>query len=147
MKQPVHLAATTVLCLLLGACAGSEPTGPDDNSNNTGGRQPIADPSFSQVIQGLFESRSCTASNCHGSGQSAGLDLREGNSYASLVNVPAQGEEDRIRVIPGNANDSYIVIKVEGRQSVGSRMPVGGALDAVDITNIRNWINQGAKNN
>ena len=61
--------------------------------------------------------------------------------------MPAQSEAGKIRVIPGNAQDSYLVIKIEGRQGVGSRMPVGGALDAVDITNIRNWINEGAKNN
>jgi len=145
VKQPLYSAA--ILCLMLGACSGSDATGPDDDSNGSGVRQPIADPSFSQVIQALFEDRSCTAANCHGSGQSAGLDLRAGNSYGSLVNQPAQSEAGKIRVIPGNAQDSYIVIKVEGRQAVGSRMPVGGALDAVDITNIRNWINQGAKNN
>ena len=52
------------------------------------------------------------------------------------------------RVIPGNANASYIIVKVEGRQTVGQRMPLGGAaLDNIDLTNLKNWINQGAKNN
>ena len=68
-------------------------------------------------------------------------------SYGNLVNVasPASGE---IRVIPSNANDSYLVKKLEGRQSAGAQMPIGGsALDNIDLSNIKNWINQGAVNN
>jgi len=54
------------------------------------------------------------------------------------VDTPLQPEERR----------GYIVIKVEGRQSVGSRMPqVGGPLDAIDLANLRNWIAVGAPNN
>ena len=57
----------------------------------------------------------------------------------------ASGE---VLVIPSNANDSYLVKKLEGRQSVGARMPLGGeALDNIDLSNVKNWINQGAKNN
>ena len=37
---------------------------------------------------------------------------------------------------------------LEGRQSVGLQMPRGGTpLDNIDLTNIRNWINNGAPNN
>jgi hypothetical protein len=40
------------------------------------------------------------------------------------------------------------VIQLEGRQSVGSRMPqTGSPLDGIDLANIRNWISQGALNN
>ena len=77
----------------------------------------------------------------------AGLDLRSGASFASLVSVRATSEPI-LRVIPGDANGSYLVIKLEGRQSVGDRMPqTGAALDSIDLTNIRNWIAQGALNN
>ena len=49
---------------------------------------------------------------------------------------------------PGDPDNSYLVIKNEGRQSVGSRMPLGGAAqDEIDQANIRNWIAQGALNN
>ena len=68
-------------------------------------------------------------------------------TYNNLVNVasPNSGE---VRVIPGNATDSYLVKKLEGRQSIGVRMPNGqSALDQTDLTNIKNWINQGANNN
>jgi hypothetical protein len=75
------------------------------------------------------------------------LDLRAGNSYGNLVSV-ASNQSGAFRVIPGNANGSYIIVKVEGRQSVGTRMPqTGSNLDNIDLTNLKNWINQGAKNN
>ena len=39
-------------------------------------------------------------------------------------------------------------MKPENRQSVGQQMPRGETqLDAIDLTNIKNWINNGAPNN
>jgi hypothetical protein len=106
-----------------------------------------ADPSFSQVIQEIFNRRGCAASACHGSSRKAGLDLRAGKARASLVSVPST-QTSASRVIPGNAQDSYLIVKVEGRQSVGGRMPLGWpALDNIDLANLRNWIDQGAKGN
>jgi len=147
-----YLQGTLVLPLLATfalACSDS-PVDPNPNPNpgpSNGGSQPIADPSFSLVIQPIFQNSGCTASNCHGVAQSGGLDLRSGSAFGSLVNAPAQGESGKVRVIPGNATDSYLVVKLEGRQTFGTNMPVGGSLNQVDLTNIRNWINQGAKNN
>jgi hypothetical protein len=109
--------------------------------------QPASDPSFSREIQPIFEQNGCTGSNCHGAARSAGLDLRAGSSYANLVNVQAT-RENVVRVIPRNADESYLVIKLEGRQSVGARMPFGGQpLSAQELVLIKAWINQGAMNN
>jgi|TARA_B100001167_G_scaffold127020_1_gene79375 hypothetical protein len=55
-----------------------------------------------------------------------------------------------VYVIPNDAQNSYLVKKLENRQGSGNgnRMPIGGsALDNVDLTNIKNWINTGAPNN
>ncbi|HBD99465.1 MAG TPA: hypothetical protein DC060_14865 [Gemmatimonadetes bacterium] len=61
------------------------------------------------------------------------------------VASPTTGE---IRVIANDATNSYLVKKLEGTASAGSRMPIGGsALDNTDLTNIKNWINTGAPNN
>ncbi|MGW8266623.1 MAG: hypothetical protein ACWGSQ_09665 [Longimicrobiales bacterium] len=141
----------TVLISFLGAC-GDSGTGPGENPDNGGSnggedRVILADPSFATVIQEIFNRRGCASSSCHGSAQQAGLTLTSGSSYASLVNVVAT-QSTALRVIPGNANGSYLVIKVEGRQTAGARMPLGGAaLDNIDLTNLKNWIDQGAKNN
>jgi hypothetical protein len=77
----------------------------------------------------------------------AGLDLRSAASYGELVSVLATSEPI-LRVKPGDPDGSYLVMKLEGRQSVGDRMPqTGASLDSIDLTNIRNWIAQGASNN
>lgn len=138
-----------VAALTVSACGGGAPMGPNDGGNGGNGNTRVikATPSFANDIQEIFNRRGCTASSCHGSAQSAGLSLQSGSSYANLVGVDATSE-NKVRVIPGNAVESYLVIKLEGRQLVGARMPFGGtALDNIDLTNIKNWINQNAANN
>jgi hypothetical protein len=142
MARPRYRILTAAVCLALAAC-GDNGTGPEDDET----RMIVDDPSFASVVQDIFDRRGCASGSCHGSAQAAGLDLRSGSSYGNLVNVTAT-QSAASRVIPGNAQDSYLIIKVEGRQTVGSRMPIGGAaLDNIDLTNLKNWINQGAKNN
>jgi len=151
MKRSLVLLWIPGLILLAGGCGGGGGTGLDDgNGNGNGGggnREILADPSFSNVIQEIFNRRGCAGGSCHGSAAQAGLVLTSGSAYGNLVDVQATQAAVK-RVIPGNANDSYIVVKVEGRQTFGERMPFGGSpLDAIDLANLKNWINQGAKNN
>jgi hypothetical protein len=40
-----------------------------------------------------------------------------------------------------------VVIRLEGRQRIGLTMPFGSSLDSIDLTDIKNWINNGALNN
>ena len=134
------------------AVACGDSSSPTSSSNPMSSPPPTANsptdnPSFASDIQPIFERNGCTNGACHGGAVSAGLDLRSGASYNNLVNVQATSEPIT-RVIPGNADGSYLVIKLEGRQAVGSRMPLGGqALNTTDLTNIKNWINRGANNN
>ena len=146
MRIHAHRFAFALIVTTSLAACGSE--GPTSSSGTTTDTRSIqANPSFSMTIQEIFNRRSCTSSSCHGTAQMAGLDLRSGPSYASLVSVRATSEPI-LRVIPGDPDGSYLVIKLEGRQSVGDRMPqTGSPLDTVDLTNIRNWISQGALNN
>ncbi len=105
------------------------------------------DPSFASDIQPIFN-QSCISSGCHGAGAPSGLVLLQGQSYANLVNAPSTQEPGKTRVIPYDAANSYLVIKLEGRQTNGGRMPLGGSpLNTNSIQNIKNWINRGAKNN
>jgi hypothetical protein len=105
------------------------------------------DPSFASDIQSIF-SNNCISSGCHDTSAAGGMVLLQGQSYANLVNVASTQEPGKTRVIPNDATNSYIVIKLEGRQTNGSRMPLGGtALHANNTQNIKNWINKGAKNN
>ncbi|MGB7295849.1 MAG: hypothetical protein WBC70_09705 [Candidatus Aminicenantales bacterium] len=104
------------------------------------------DPSFAADIQSIFN-KNCVSSGCHNASASGGLVLLQGQAYANLINVASTQEPGKTRVIPNDAANSYIVIKLEGRQTNGSRMPLGGTLDANSIQNIKNWIDKGAKNN
>lgn len=136
---------TLVGLLVFAACGGSDvPTGPE----GTGGSDPppSASPSFSSEVNPILTAKGCTAGNCHGGGQ-AGLTLTSSapSNYANLVNVQSS-DPSFLLVEPGDAQNSYLVMKVEGR--AGSRMPVGGAaLTSNQIQTMRNWIDSGAPNN
>jgi len=137
------LSIAATLLLLAGCSSNDNPA----SSNNSANRTVKADPSFAADIQEIFNRTGCTASNCHGSLKQSNLDLRPDSSYINLVNVDVF-ETSGKRVIPGDAQNSYIVIKVEGRQAVGVQMPSGlPPLDSIDVANLRNWIDQGAKDN
>ncbi|HKJ93647.1 MAG TPA: hypothetical protein VJ957_10775 [Longimicrobiales bacterium] len=145
-------AVTALVCLALAACSSS-PTSSSSGGGNGGDnggstRVVLSDPSFSTNIQEIFDRRGCAGSSCHGTAKQANLDLTKGNAYAALVNIQSTDEPDKTRVIPGDTANSYLVIKLEGRQSFGVRMPNGQApLDSIDMANIKNWIQNGAKNN
>ena len=84
---------------------------------------------------------------CH-SGASApeGLQLDAAHSYALLVGVPSTEVPSLDRVNPGNPDNSYIVLKLEGAPGiVGVQMPFGGPyLPQSTIDVIRQWITNGA---
>jgi hypothetical protein len=66
-------------------------------------------------------------------------------SFAALVNVNSTEVPALKRVMPGDPANSYLMHKLEGSQSVGSRMPLGGPfLDAAAIDQVRAWIQAGA---
>ena len=150
MPRPTF-AFALALSFSLAACGSDGPTDPGviDGGGNDGGdtRTVKDDPSFASDIFEIFTRRGCTGSQCHGGGQGGLTMTSASGAYGALVDVasPNSGET---RVIPGNAADSYLVKKLEGTATVGQRMPLGGGpLDDIDLQNIKNWINQGAKNN
>jgi hypothetical protein len=103
-------------------------------------------PQFRADVMEIFERNGCT-SGCHDLGQ-GGLWLLAGDpatSYRQLVDEPAHSE-DFLRVKRFDPDSSYLIIKIEGRNVVGSAMPPGDALDLIDRTNLRNWIENGAPN-
>ncbi len=123
--------------------SSNSPSSPSTPDNGT----VIADPSFSQDIQSIFNS-SCAVSGCHNGTAQAGLNLSQGVAYVNIVNVNSSQVPGKKRVLPGDAQSSYLVEKIEGRQSAGLRMPLNrGALNNTQIQNIRNWIDRGAKDN
>lgn len=105
-------------------------------------------PSFAQVVDEILGRRGCTLGSCHGGG-AGGLALTPSvaGNYANLVNVPSSDRPAVLRVTPGDAANSYLIMKLEGTGS-GEIMPLNAApLSATDLNNIKDWINAGAANN
>lgn len=154
MPKIRSLLLVLTLGMFVAACGGSDgPTDPgnsDDDGGGTGGetRSVKTDPSFASDVMEIFNRRGCTASSCHGSSSQGDLTLTPtSTAYANLVGVQSTGTGE-VLVIAGNADGSYLVKKLEGSATAGVQMPSGGApLDNIDLSNIKNWINQGAKNN
>ena len=138
----VSLSSALTACGSGGGGGGSQYTPPGGGGGGGGGGTPLL-PTFASIQSNVFD-RICTA--CHlGATAPLGLRLDGANSYALLVGVASESEPAFLRVQPGNPNNSYLIRKLEGTQSVGGRMPLNGTpLPAADIAVIRQWILDGA---
>src|SRR3989441_430482 len=109
--------------------------------------------SFATDVQAIFNTSTPPCTNCHPS--AAGMDLRAGSSYASIVDQNASEVPAMKRVRPFMPDSSYLIHKIQGTQNTvggtGARMPLGcsgnGCLPNASINIIRNWILQGALQN
>lgn len=91
---------------------------------------------------------------CHTTEMSGRLNFSgdAGDVYDRLVGVDALGtacdEQDRIRVIPGDADNSLLLQKLLDPPPCGDRMPrLRDALSPALIGEIRSWIAAGAREN
>ena len=141
---------TIVLAAL--ACAGSgggldEQGNPLDTTNQTSDSI-----SFATQVQPIF-TNNCAFAGCHaGTSPQQGMNLSGGLAYQNIVNVLSSERAGMMRVTPFQPDSSYLVHKIQGTQGTvggsGGQMPLGGTpLPAQQISLIRAWITQGAKNN
>ncbi|MEM7136548.1 MAG: hypothetical protein AAF500_08215 [Myxococcota bacterium] len=132
-----------VMAVGLAACGGSEQSIDCEEVDGT----------FS-LIQQVFENRGCTASTCHGADDpAAGLDLRDGNAFDSLVNVDATSG-DFARVFPADEELSVLYLKLAAKTLgtdiaalgiTGSEMPTNSdVLTEDELELVRAWIRGGA---
>ena len=105
--------------------------------------------SFSRDVAPVLQNRCAT---CHLTGQEAGsMALHASGAYASVVNVPSI-ESKLLRVKPGFPEQSYLLLKLEGKHldagGSGQRMPLAQLpLDDVTLGMLRDWITAGAIKN
>ena len=100
---------------------------------------------LSEVQSQVFDA-SCTG--CHsGSSPSQGLNLSEGAAYGNTVNVPSTEVPSLNLIEPGDADNSYLMQKLEGTAQSGVRMPYGGPYLSSTLQQlVRDWIDAGAQN-
>ena len=127
--------ASVVLCLfaipLLISCEHSGPF------------EAETDEATLENVQANIFNPSCAVSGCHvGESAPRGLDLSAGAARDNLVGVPSDELPSFLRVDPGNPDDSYLVMKIEGDSRIaGQRMPLGRpALSSEQIQLVREWI-------
>lgn len=122
------------------AAGGSGGAGPGGNGGSAG----AVTPRFETIQDEVFTP---DCASCH-----SGLLARNGlsldsaeTSYNELVNATARQAPAFVYVAPGDPGQSYLVHKLEGTQTSGSRMPLGAPpLSADEINMIRQWISAGA---
>ena len=135
--------ATALAALLLAAA----PLGPAGCGAGSGDNAPPAglQPTLASIQDNVF-TVNCAVSGCHGgAGAQQGLRLDPGFSAGNLINVHSPQDSNLIRVLPGDPDGSFLIQKLDGTQTVGSRMPDGGPyLTTATINVIRQWIQDGA---
>jgi uncharacterized membrane protein len=107
------------------------------------GCQRTTEVSYAKDVKPIIDEH---CSQCHVAGQPgfvvSGLDT---TSYDALM----RGTKFGAVVLPGDPLTSTLVMLIEGRADPSLKMPHGDAkpLDPEDIATIRQWVEQGAKNN
>lgn len=100
--------------------------------------------SYNDQIQESIFIFSCSTAACHDASSAGGLDL---TSYATLM----AGGNSGFVIQPGNADESPLIWSLEGIDPVGNPvniMPKGlQSLLRSEINIIKDWIDQGAKDN
>lgn len=134
-----------------GGAGGAGGGGADATGCETAGSEPV---SFANDVQPIFQQSCGTASTCHFKALPSGtLPLGQSKSYAALVGVASDVAacSDRIMVVPGNANASYLLDKLTetGAPAIcGKRMPYNKSkLAAAKLQLVTDWICQGAQDN
>jgi hypothetical protein len=142
-----------VVALITAGCAGNgdglnsmgQAIGSSSSSSSSGGSSSVT-ADFQSIQDNVFTP---ICSKCHiGASAPEGLQLDAGHSYNLLVGVPSVEESNLLRVKPGDPDDSYMVLKIEGAAGIdGGQMPLGETpLPQATIDAIRLWITNGAMN-
>ena len=146
INNPMYVLSA-IMYLLVMASMGCEHVGPLEPE----AEQENLTPMLSELQRSIF-TPSCAVSGCHvGSNPVLGLDLSDGNSYANMVGVPSRETTGLKLVEPGQPENSYLVIKIEGGAGMmpGTMiMPLGRpALSDQAIEDVKDWIRAGALDN
>ena len=142
-----------LLCLASAILSGAAC---DERLSDIAGPTPNLEPTFAAVQRDVFEAgdsagrRACIA--CHtdvGRTPAGGLNLTHDVAFSQIVSVVSGRKAGAVRIVPGDADASYLIQKIEGRADIlGVRMPINGPyLTDGQILILRRWVAEGAQRN
>jgi len=101
-------------------------------------------PTLEEIQLEVFN-KSCGFSSCH-NGESYLLDLSTITASAAMVDQESARAPNEIFVIPGDPDNSYLIKKLEGEESIidEAMPPPAGGLEDSKIAMVRDWIAAGA---
>jgi hypothetical protein len=137
-NRPVPYILAMVVALVIAGCSdrGSNPVSLDQSAPPPPST-PSGSVSFQTQIKPIFQRYGCAS--CHGG---------SGGLFVQTVAQILQGGVDGPAVISGKADLSMIIKKLSPNPPFGDRMPQGGPyLPDSTMQVIKDWINQGAKDN
>lgn len=138
--------------MMLIACDAGSGEGLDNNgqpiADSPGETPPVDDPAQLPTLTSLQEQvLTPICAQCH-SGNNAPVGLRLDSveaSMANLIDVSSSNPQYK-RVLVGDADNSYLYLKITGNPIAGNRMPLGQAPLSDDIIGqFKDWINNGAQ--
>jgi hypothetical protein len=144
-KSDLRRALLFPLFLLIASCgSGGGGDSAAGGGGGGGGGGATLMPTFESIQTGVFD-QLCISCHIGATAPGGGLRLDDANAFALLVGVSSTQNPALLRIDPGNPDDSYLIDKLEGTQTTGGRMPLGGtAIPQADIDVIRQWISDGA---
>ncbi len=141
LRQLRSLVGVVAICLC-NACVGNGVGVPNPEQD------PTAVPKTYDEIQTMVFDPLCAAACHRGGAAPKGLSLEPNRSLRSLVGVYSSEVPELMRVAPGQAEESYLVVKIKSfdPRRVGGRMPRNGPpyVSSRQVTAIKRWINAGA---
>lgn len=124
----------TLVPLLLVACG--------DKADDTAGDTGSAEPATWEEVRDEVLVPSCGFGTCHAPPGSAGFAIEADTPEDAYIEEVAFQDESYFLVDPGNPDDSYLLMKLEGTAGIdGDPMPPPtGGLDPAKIDMVRSWI-------
>ena len=129
----------TLFSLLVGAAALSACGDKGDDSGAEGGP---SEPATWEEVRDDVLAPSCGFSSCHTPPGSAQFGVDNETAEDEWVNVESVNKPGAILVVPGDADASYLIQKMEGADGISDdpMPPPAGGLDAAKIERVRSWI-------
>ena len=118
-----------------------------------GAKDPEPAPTTFTEVRDELLLKSCALSSCHGSGTGdLSFDAAAPDAvYSALVDVPSAGAPGFTLVVPGDPDNSYLVMKLEAHADIvdDPMPPPFGLLDQDPemVDRVRSWIADGAPDN